>query len=233
MAITYPLDLLDNLPGWSTDFNLLYRQEQSRHASGRTRVKDYGTPIWQATYTTKNLSPNTLDFWRAKLNSLENGLQTFRGYPKSRCWPIAHPEGILTEPENWVLDSGFWDDSGLWLTGIPWNSNTLSSGSINSLGSDNKSLSLKDVPFLKLSAGDYISINERLHQVMEDIEPSPSGVTQTFEVRPHFSVNTAVDDTVIFNKPYCLMTLVPNSVSASSGLNGRGSVSFQAMEARG
>lgn len=234
MAITYPLDLLDNLPGWSTDFSLLYRQEQSRHASGRTRVKDYGTPIWTATYVTKNLSPNNLDRWRAKLNSLENGLQTFRAYPKSRCWPIAHPNGQLTKPNNWVLDTGFWDDGGLWLTGIPWNSNNLSSASVNSINADNKTLSIKDAPFLKLSIGDYISINERLYQVMEDVEPSVTGTTLDFEVRPHYNPNiVGENDTVIFNKPYCLMTLVPNSVSASSGLNGRGSVSFQAMEVRG
>lgn len=233
LAITYPLDLLDNLPGWSTDFNLLYRQEQSRHASGRTRVKDYGTPIWTATYVSKNLSPNTLDYWRARLNLLENGLNTFKGYPKSRCWPIAHPNGLLVEPENWVLQNGAWNDGGLWLTGIPWNSNSLGSATVNSVNSNNKALSIKDAPYLTLKTGDYISINERLHQVMEDVDPSLTGTTVEFEVRPHLSISTAVNDPVLFHKPYCLMTLVPGSANASSGLNGRGSISFQAIEARG
>lgn len=234
MAITYPLDLLDALPGWSTDFNLLYRQEQSRHASGRTRVKDYGTPIWQATYTTKNLSPNTLDFWRARLNSLENGLQTFRAYPKSRCWPIAHPNGeIIVDESGWVLESDFWNDNGQWLTGIPWSGDVLTSGLINTKNVNNKALSLKEMPFLTLSVGDYLSIDGKLHQLVEGASSLSSGVTGEFEVRPHLDVSIGVNDTVLINKPYCLMTLVPGSVSASSGLNGRGSISFQAIEARG
>src|SRR5215217_3040263 len=233
MAITYPLDLLDNLPGWSTDFNLLHRQEQSRHSSGRTRVKDYGTPIWQASYITKNLSPNTLDYWKARLEALENGLQTFRAYPKSRCWPISHPNGLLVDPENWVLETGIWKDSGVWLTGIPWNSNTLGAASVNAVNSNNTSLSIKDAPFLNLKAGDYISIRENLYQVMEDVDPSQTGTTLEFEVRPHLNISVSANDEVLFHKPYCLMTLIPNSVNSSSGLNGRGSISFQAIEARG
>lgn len=234
MAITYPLNLLDNLPGWSTDFNLLYRQEQSRHASGRTRVKDYGTPIWTATYTTKNLSPNTLDFWRARLNSLENGLQTFRAYPKSRCWPIAHPNGLVADSTNWVLETGNWNDAGRWLTAIPWTTNELvGSATVNTKNVNNKALSLKDAPFLNLRTGDYISINGNLHQIMEDVPPSANGITIEFEVRPHLSVNIVPNDDVIFHQPFCLMTVVPDSVSASSGLNGRGSISFSGIEARG
>lgn len=77
MTITYPLDILTDFPGWSTDFRLVYRQEQSRHANGRTRVKDFGTPIWSATYVSKNLSPNKLDYFRARLNLLEGSLKTF------------------------------------------------------------------------------------------------------------------------------------------------------------
>ena len=234
MAITYPLNLLDDLPGWSTDFNLLYRQEQSRHASGRTRVKDFGKPIWTATYATKNLSPNTLDTWRAKLNSLENGLQTFRGYPKSRCWPIQHPNGLLVQPVNWVLQGGVWVDSGVWLNAIPWGSNSLTAAAVNSINVNNKALSLKDAPNIRLRAGDYISINENLYQVVEDADADSSGVTPEFEVRPQLNLaTTVVDNEVLFNQPYCLMTIVPGSVSAGSGLNGRGSISFQAIEARG
>lgn len=205
MAITFPLNLLDDLPGWSTSFELMYRQEISRHASGRTRVKDFGTPIWTATYTTKNLRPNDLDKWRAKLNSLENGLNTFIAYPKSRCWPILHPNGV----------------------NIP--TNIL----VSTLNSNNKALSLKEADNLKLSVGDYISINNKLYQVMEDAVANGAGTTPQFEVRPFLSLGTFVDNEVIVNKPSCLMTLVPNSVNSSSGLNGRASVSFQAIEARG
>ena len=204
MAITYPLNLLDDLPGWSTSFELMYRQELSRHASGRTRVKDFGTPIWTASYTTKNLSPNKLDYWRARLNLLENGLNTFIAYPLSRCRPIKHPEGV----------------------GVP------SAPLVNSINANGKALSLKAANGLNLSVGDYISVKNILYNVMEDAVAS-SGVTPQFEVRPHLSLTTLLNDPVLIIKPRCLMTLVPGSVSTTSGLNGRASVSFQAIEARG
>lgn len=91
MAITYPLDLLANWPGWSTEFELAYRQEHSRQANGRTIVKDMGSPLWRASYQSRSMRPNELDEWRARLASLENGLQTFKGYSLSRCRPILHP----------------------------------------------------------------------------------------------------------------------------------------------
>lgn len=209
MAVTFPLNLLDDLSGigWSTDFELVYRQEQSRHASGRIRVKDYGTPIWSASYSTKNLSPNRLDYWKARLSLLDNGLNTFYAYPMSRCWPIKHPNGL-----------------GL---------NTLTA-TVNSINANNKELSLKDIPNLNLSTGDYISVNNRLYQVMEDMSTGTLGQGPEFEVRPHFNINNiAVDDTVRIYQPRCLMTLVPGSQSFGSGLNGRGSVAFSGIEAIG
>src|SRR5690606_29351406 len=99
MALTYPLDLLGTFPGWTTEFALLWRQEQSRQANGRTIVKDLGSPLWRASYQAPALAPNELDEWRARLESLENGLQTFKGYPLSRCRPINHP-GSTTLPEG-------------------------------------------------------------------------------------------------------------------------------------
>lgn len=208
MAITYPIDIITELDGigWSTDFSLLYRQEQSRHASGRTRVREYGTPIWQATYTTKNLSPNNIDMWKARLNSLENGLNTFYAYPTSRCWPINHPNG----------------------QGLSLNSPQVRTKNIN-----NKALSLQGVTGLNLSVGDYISINNLLYMVMENVIANGAGETVEFEVRPFLSVGIATTNPVRIEKPRTVMTLIPNSVNTSVGLNGRGSVSFQGIEARG
>lgn len=208
MAITYPIDIIPELEGigWSTDFNLLYRQEQSRHASGRTRIREYGTPLWQATYTTKNLSPNNLDIWKARLNSLENGLNTFYASPMSRCWPINHPNG----------------------QGLILNSPKVKTKNLN-----NKAISLSGVNGLNLSIGDYISINDLLYTVMESVIANSSGDTIEFEVRPFLSVSITEEDAVRIRSPRTIMTLVPNSVNTAVGLNGRGSVSFQGIEARG
>lgn len=191
---------MQDFPGWTVQFELLFRQEQSRHASGRTRVKDFGTPIWMATYQSVPLRPNALDEWRARLAALGNGLGTFKAWPTSRCWPQAHPRGAGAV-----------------------------NGTIASVGSDNKSLTVTWTDGTTiLRAGDYIEINElRLHQVT-GVATGP-----IYSVAPHFSVGIVAGQTVRVNKPGVLMSLVPGSVNTTTALNGRGSITFQAIEARG
>lgn len=138
MALTYPLDILANFPGWTTEFSLLWRQEQSRQANGRTIVKDLGSPLWRAAYQSRSLSPNELDEWRARLESLENGLQTFKGYPLSRCRPINHP-GTATLP----------------------------SGTLASV-TDGKVLTLSGFSSISFSVGDFLQVETTdLHQIVE------------------------------------------------------------------
>lgn len=218
MAISYPItNIIDELDGvgWSTSFELLYRQEQSRHASGRTRVKDFGTPIWQASYTTKTFSPNKIDYWKARLNTLENGIQIFRAYPRSRCWPIAHPNGIVLDDDGDIIEN-------------PFANAQLLSRNVN-----NKAIRLKGIPFVNISVGDYVSIRNLLYQAVEPASAGADGNSTEFEVRPHLAISISVDDEVSLVKPHCNMTLTPGSVSATTGLNGRGSISFSAIEARG
>lgn len=190
---------MENFPGWSTQFEPLFRQEQSRHASGRTRVKDFGTPIWMATFQSIPLRPNALDEWRARLAALQNGLETFKVWPTSRCWPQAHPRGVGAVP-----------------------------GVIASIGLDNRSISITWTGgTTTLSVGDYLEINSaRLYQVTG----FSGGVVQLF---PHLSAGTLVGQSVTVNRPGVLMSIDPGSVGSGAALNGRGSVSFRAIEARG
>jgi hypothetical protein len=73
MALVYPLDILADFPGWTTEFDLVWRQEVSRTAGGRTIVKDLGSPLWRAAFASRPLRPNQLEEWRARLDALENG----------------------------------------------------------------------------------------------------------------------------------------------------------------
>jgi hypothetical protein len=205
MALTEPLDILSDFPGWCTSFDLLWRQEQSRHASGRTRVKDFGSPIWQAAYVSRSLSPNELDFWRARLTAAENGLVTFIAYPTSRCRPIKHP-----------------------------GSSTLPTGTLDTIDDNNKAIKVSGLTGITLSVGDFIQIGDSdLHQVMEPAV-AVAGLTPLFEIRPHLWPGAAVTDAVTISRPHCLMTVVPGSVSANADLaTGRGSISWQGIEARG
>lgn len=214
---------MENFPGWTTRFELLFRQEQSRHASGRTRVKDFGTPIWTASYQSKLLRPNQVDEWRARLAALGNGLGTFQAWPSSRCWPINYPNGQSAVPDDWVLEDGTWGPGGLWLTGLPWSSALPTGVTVASFTSGNK-ITLSAA--VSLVVGDYIQIEDRLHQIVEVVGP-------VYTLAPHYSLGILVGDAVTLNRPSVAMSLVPGSVNTQTGLNGRASISFEAMEARG
>lgn len=220
---------MEGFPGWTVAFELLYRQEQSRHASGRTRVKDFGTPIWTAAYQSVPLRPNALDEWRARLAALGNGLGTFKAWPTSRCWPQAHPNGQTQSFPNWVLHTGFWQDSGVWLTGAPWNTVGISNGTVATIGANRNTLTIAWTGNTTvLSVGDYVEINDRwLHQIT-DVASGP-----VYMVAPHLSVGALVGQTVNIHRPGVDMTIVPGSIDTQTGLNGRGTVSFRAIEARG
>ncbi len=213
MALSFPFDLLVDFPGWATEFQLLRREEQSRTAGGVTITKDMGDPLWQAAYVTTTLTPNELDYWRARLDVLDGGQQQFKAYPLSRCFPIAYPNG------SWPTGSGFSGDSAT--ISARWNSG--------------KELTLAGLPAgYIVSRGDFLRIGSRnLHRVVNREVANEFGVAAGVEVRPHFWPETAVGDAVSVRKPFCLMTIVPGSISAAADLaTGCGSVSFRAIEAR-
>jgi hypothetical protein len=215
VALTEPFNLLPGFPGWTTGFDLRWRQEQSTLASGRVLVKDMGSPLWTLRAATRTLSPNGLDLWRAKLIQLENGLRTFWGYPMSRCFPQAYPNG------SWPTGTGF--------TGLTAN--------LLSINANRKAITLSALPAaFVLSVGDYLSITigtrKDLHQVMESATANGSGVTPEFEIRPQLWTDVTVTKAVAVKQPACLMAIVPGSVSSDAAMNGWGAVSFQAMEAR-
>jgi hypothetical protein len=139
---TYPVDFLDSFPGWSTDFDLKYRQELSRTAGGVTLIKNLGSPLWMASFQTRAMRPNDLDQWRARLKLLEGGLQEFLGRPASRCFPIAYPKGV-----------GIGNTASLKLATI---------------GTGRQAVTFSGVPAgYRFSVGDFIQIgNRNLHQIV-------------------------------------------------------------------
>lgn len=215
MSITYPIDLLASFPGWTTSFELAYIQEQSR-AGSRTYVKDMSDPLWTLAAQSRQLDPNELDYWRARLDVMENGLQTFFGRQMSRCYPIKYPRGI-------------------WPTGISFNGVAM----LLSVGGNRKSISVSGLPAgYVFSVGDMIQIGDAdLHRVMEPAVAGGSGETAAFEVRPHIWPGVDAGDspavTVTVKSPSCIMAIVPGSIqSQADPQTGWGSVSFQATEAR-
>lgn len=146
MALTEPLDLLADFPGWSTDFSLMARQEQSRHASGRTRVKDFGQPLWRGTWQSRSMRPNELDAWRARIEQAMTSQMTFKGWQSSRCRPIKHP-----------------------------GSSTLPTGELSAIGDDDKTVRVADLTGITLSVGDMLRIGTGLYRVLEPASGNPTG----------------------------------------------------------
>lgn len=215
MALTEPLDILSDFPGWVTDFDPQFRQEQSRVAGGRTYLKDLGSPLWRMAARSKLLRPNLLDHWRARLQSMQGGLVTFYGYSLSRTYPILYPKG------SWPTGGGF---SG--------------TAALHTIGSNRKSIRVTGLPAgFAFSVGDMLQIGDTdLHRVMEAATANGSGLTELFEVQPHVwpDVETGGSPavSVSVHRPSCIMAVIPGSIVASADLNGWGAVAFQAIEAR-
>lgn len=207
MTISNPYDFLNEFQGWSTNFTLKFRQEHSRHASGRVRVKDLGPPIWTATYASKNMSPNNLDAWRAKLNVLQQEMVTFKAYNFSRCYPINYPKGFFPNPNPNIQ--------------IPIPEN----GEITVLAGDG-SIQIDFGTSLDIVVGDFFKIKNNVFTVTHR-----DGLY--YHISPNLEPDVVVGDLVTIVKPWVEMVLVPESISQTSGLNGRGSITFSATEARG
>lgn len=217
MAISYPRDLLAELPGWTTTFELMSRDEYSRTAGGVTYAKNMGSPLWRMAVQSISLRPNALDMWRARLDTMENGLKLFKGYSLSRCYPIAYPNGS-------------------WPTGGSFSGET---AEVVSIGVNNISLSVGDLPAgFVLSEGDLIQITtatgrKDVHRVVEARTADGTGLAATFEVRPALWQGVAVGNAVSVKRPWVPMMIVPGSVSTQAELaTGRGTISFEAVEAR-
>ncbi len=212
MALTFPLDIAD-WPGTNV-FDLLWRKEISRQASGATRVKDMGTPLWRATYTSREMKPSVLDYWYARLLSTDGGEKTFKGSPSFRSFPILYPNGS-------------------WPTGASFDG---ASAIVHTVGASNKSLKLDLLPVgYTLSVGDFISVNYsadkyQLFQVMEAATADGTGTTSEFEVRPHLPVGLAVNDVVSVKRPFCLMTIDQGTLAKSVNRVGRGEIAFEATQ---
>ncbi|MFK4824849.1 hypothetical protein ACI0FM_08680 [Paenochrobactrum sp. BZR 588] len=202
MAISYPYDLLKNMPGWSTEFELFYRQEMSRTAGGVMIVKNLGSPLWKATFQIRILSINALDQWRARLNTLDGGLNEFWGYASSRCYPIAYPNGV-----------GMGSYAGAKLAEIDANRKIIRIGSLPS--------------GFKISIGDHIQIGTRnLHQV---IDVAGSQLEIRPHLWPESKVN---DPVTLVRPSCKMVMVPGSLTSTADPATGRGSITFQAIESR-
>ncbi|ELT46829.1 hypothetical protein [Brucella intermedia] len=202
MAITYPYDILAEFPGWSTDFDLAFRQEASRTSIGQTFVKDFGSPLWTASYQSVVMRPNELDAWRARLKALEGGLKQFRGRPTSRCYPIAYPNG----------------------TGM----GNVSAVTVGSIGTNRNTIGLSGLPGgYVASVGDYLQIRTNdLHQI---VNVSGSEIEVRPHLWPTTAVGDAV---TLVKPSCLMTIVPGSINTTAELSTGRGVITFQGFESR-
>lgn len=165
------------------------RQELSRSANGVTRVKDLGSPLWMASFTTAPVRLEDAGAIEMALMSLNGSEHAFEAYDVRRPYPLAHADGNFSD-----------------------------TGTINAIGANNKSLQLAGLPVgFSLTVGDYLAFdygtpsNRALHRVAEGTVADGLGVTGTFEVYPHIAPGATVGAAVTLKKPSCLMIQPPDA----------------------
>jgi hypothetical protein len=202
MTLSYPLDLLADFPGWSTEFEPIYRQEYSRQANGATIGKDFGSPLWRGTWVSRQLSPNNLDHWRARLEGMEGVLKSFRGYSLSRCRPIKHP-----------------------------GASALPTGTLGTINSDRKRITAAGLPGISLSVGDLLQVGDAdLHRVMEAATGNPTNLFEVRpHIWPGVVAGAAVK---ILRPSCIMSLVPGSVSTSANPSTGRGSVSFQGIEVR-
>lgn len=212
MTITYPVSLLDEFPGTTRRFDLVYQQEHSPLRSGKQIVADVGPALWRMDVVSVLMRPALLKYWKARLASLENGIQTLIGYDMTAKWPIAYPRG------TWPTLGAF--------NGI---------GALYAVPST-KAVRISGLPQgYQVSVGDYISFDygtsqRALHQAVESAVADGDGRTAAFEVRPHIRPGYEIATAVSLVKPHALMMIVPDSVAVPGDEWARGTVSFSAIQ---
>lgn len=194
MAITYPRTELHDLTDFEEcRFTLIDRQEMSRAASGETRVKEIGPPLWKAQFQTVPLEPADARALGAWLRSLDNGLNLFTAYDARYPLPVSDPTGAA------------------------------SLGSVLIASLSNGALSLKGLPNgFVITPGDYLAFDwasgarRAFHEVSEGVTANGSGVTAVFATRPHIRAGAAVDAAVTLVRPRAVWMLDGGSVQVAT-----------------
>lgn len=210
MAITYPLNLLDGWPGW-TKLEFDYGDETSGMISGQLRTNNLRSPLIRLRAQSPVLLPTQVEKWSARLASLENGRRLFYGWGSASKYPIRYPNG------SWPTGGAF--------SGVA----AVRSRSAPDL------LGLKTLPAgYVVSEGDWLSISYdgqlMLVKALEAVTADVSGDTTEIQVSPPLRSGVAVNDAVSVFKPSCHMMIVPGSVSAPVDMQGRGPISFEALQ---
>ena len=99
MPITYPRsDILELCNLREATFWAMPRQELSRTAGGKTQVKDFGSPLWRAQFTTARMDRrDQAAAFEAAMMSLNGSAGSFLAHDVRYPFPRAHRDGAFAD----------------------------------------------------------------------------------------------------------------------------------------
>lgn len=182
-------DLMETLGIEKVVWDIERYDEFDSVGTGHDIASEMAPPKWTATMNMRDLYNADARAMAARVRKLHGSMTPFMVYDPSHRWPASDPGGALLTGET---------------------------VQINSIGTNNQSLSLKGLPadFI-LTIGDkgqvVFSSGTRnfFFEVSENITADALGVTNEFEIFPHIPVGVLEDATVILIKPACKMAVVP------------------------
>jgi hypothetical protein len=184
MTISFPLSIsqfwntFPMLDG-SSEMELIGFRQQSMDGAGNAMSAKFGQPKWRQEVLVAPMHFETANLFRAMMKVLSQRDGVFLAYDRWQPFPAYDPRGQII--------SG-------------------SSPSVKTVGSNNRSLSLKGMPaHYELAAGEKISVTDgsgkrALLELTEDIEANGSGNTPEFELQPFLPTWIAVDQTIDISK---------------------------------
>lgn len=192
--LTFPLPLasfFQLLPISSCRIDLPEALDVSETAGGQIIRADLGTALWSGQIDLSVMTHNEAAAVRPLINVLRRAGASFLVSDMTRAWPRLDPNGAILGAS------------------IPL---------INSVGGSGRELSLKSLPAAYvLSRGDMLSFEYgagpryALHEVIETVTASGSGVTPLFEVNPPVRPGAAANAVVQLVYPRCKAVLTPGA----------------------
>jgi hypothetical protein len=199
-----------NLPasvGWrECVFDPVVVRNMDRMEGRRTESMRSGTAYWRATYRSTNLTSRQMGDLEAFMMRAGDGGEVFRAYDASRPRPIEY------EAPNHAVLSGTRAGGGAFDGTATVTARTATTLTLSSLPAN-----------FQFRRGDYVEVRKSnelisLHRLVGDAQANSSGVvTLTFRYALDLQTFT-LPLTANFEKPCCLMQVVPGSFDPSKPL---------------
>lgn len=170
-------------------FTIAQQGDVARREDARSLVSMSGQGYWRFSAKVQENIQSIALRYQTLIEAVAHGGLEFYAYDFRRPYPLLDPTGSII------------------------GANAVK---INSVGSDNSSVSLKTLTNgYKLSIGDYLQLTgaygDSLHRLVEDVTADGSAVTSEFQVIPELPTGVAVNDAVNLKKPSTKFIITPGS----------------------